>query len=152
MSEEQPFTIRLEQVADYQFKVTFDWPNVPDLLLDEPQPLGQNAGPNAERLLSAAVANCLSASLLFCTRKFKQDAGKVTTLATTTLKRNERGRVRLGAIDVQIKLGESRDKIAHLDRCAAQFEDSCIVTESVRKGIPVRVKVVDALGALVHEG
>jgi organic hydroperoxide reductase OsmC/OhrA len=151
MSEETNFVVELKQIEDYQFKVKFDWPNVADLLLDEPQPLGQSAGPNAARLIAAAVANCLSASLLFCTRKFKQDAGIVTAVATTKLKRNEHGRVRLGEIDVEIKLGESRDKIAHLDRCAAQFEDFCVVTDSVRKGVPVHVKVVDATGAVVHE-
>jgi hypothetical protein len=32
------------------------------------------------------------------------------------------------------------------DRCLAQFEDFCIVTESVRHGIPVGVRVVDNMG------
>jgi hypothetical protein len=39
----------------------------------------------------------------------------------------------------------------HLDRCAQQFEDSCVVTESVRRGIPVRVRVLDRDGLTVHE-
>jgi hypothetical protein len=32
-----------------------------------------------------------------------------------------------------------------------QFEDFCLVTESVRHGMPVSVKVVDAAGRTVHE-
>jgi hypothetical protein len=35
------------------------------------------------------------------------------------------------------------DDIAHAQRCFAQFEDFCVVTESVRHGIPVGVRVVD---------
>jgi hypothetical protein len=33
----------------------------------------------------------------------------------------------------------------------AQFEDFCVVTESIRHGIPVSVEVVDAAGRTVHE-
>jgi hypothetical protein len=33
----------------------------------------------------------------------------------------------------------------------AQFEDFCVVTESVRHGIPVSVKVVDAAGRTLHD-
>jgi hypothetical protein len=39
----------------------------------------------------------------------------------------------------------------HQERCLGQFEDFCVVTESVRRGIPVAVTVVDALGKVVHE-
>lgn len=55
-------TLNLEHVQGYEFRLTFDWPDLPDLLLNEPAPLGAGAS----RLLAAAVANCLSASLLFC--------------------------------------------------------------------------------------
>ena len=72
MDETHTFTLSLEQLEDYEFRVKFDWPEVPDLVLDEPVPLGRSSGPNAARLIAAAVANCLSSSLLFCMRKFKQ--------------------------------------------------------------------------------
>ena len=39
----------------------------------------------------------------------------------------------------------------HQQRCLEQFEDFCVVTESVRRGIPVAVTVVDAVGKVVHE-
>jgi hypothetical protein len=34
----------------------------------------------------------------------------------------------------------------HQQRCVEQFEDFCVVTQSVRAGIPVSVRVVDAAG------
>lgn len=151
MSDPQLFSVELEQQEGFEFRVRFDWPHVPELTLDEPEPLGKRAGPNAARLVAAAVANCLSASLVFCLRtKFKQNPGPVRAMATGRLERNERGRSRIGAIDVTISLSEKRGELPHQDRCMEQFEDFCVVTESIRRGIPVSVTVVDAEGAVVH--
>lgn len=152
MSENLSFTLELEQLRDFEFRVKFDWPNVAELLLDEPEPLGQSAGPNAARLIGAAVANCLSSSLLFCMRKFKQTPGTLRAEVTGQLARNERGRLRIGRFDVTIRLADAAADVAHFDRCLAQFEDFCVVTESVRNGIPVGVRVVDRNGTEVFEG
>ena len=146
MTESLSFTLELEQLQDYEFRVKFDWPDVADLRLDEPEPLGRSSGPNAARLIGAAVANCLSSSLLFCMRKFKQSPGPIRAEVKGELVRNERGRMRIGRFDVTIRLADGAADIGHLDRCMAQFEDFCVVTESVRKGIPVGVRVVDAGG------
>jgi uncharacterized OsmC-like protein len=142
------FTLTLSRLQDYRFNVQFDLAGVPDLQLDEPSPLGAGDGPNASRLLAAAVANCLSASLLFCLGKFKQDPQGLTAHVTGTMVRNERGRLRVGGIAVDILLEQTVDRLAH---CADQFEDFCVVTDSVRNGIPVSVQVRDAAGQLIHQ-
>jgi uncharacterized OsmC-like protein len=77
MSDTHQFSFTVEQQEDYAFLIRFDQ-DIPPLLADEPPPLGQGAGPNPSRLLAASVANCLSASLLFALRKFKNDPGPVT--------------------------------------------------------------------------
>jgi len=146
MSEPSTFKLELEQLADYEFRVKFDWPDVPELLLDEPPPLGGAAGPNAARLVAAAVGNCLSSSLLFCMRKFRQNPGTLRAEVTGTIARNERGRLRIGRLDVDLHLADPVGDIKHFDRCLKQFEDFCIVTESVRKGFPVGVRVIDGEG------
>ncbi len=152
MSKTMSFKLDLQQVGDYEFRVKFDWPHVAELLLDEPEPLGHAAGPNAARLIAAAVANCLSSSLVFCMHKFKQSPHALRTEVIGQLARNERGRLRIGRLDVTLRLADAAAKIQHFDRCLAQFEDFCVVTESVRKGIPVGVRVVDASGAEVFAG
>ena len=144
---EQPlgFEFDLEQLSGYEFKVRFDAPGAADLLLDEPAPLGGGKGPNAARLIGAAVANCLSASLLFCLAgKFKQSLGPLRTRVRGEIVRNEKGRMRIGRIEVTIRLADEAATVQHLERCLQQFEDFCLVTESVRQGIPVQVRVVDA--------
>ena len=91
MSEMPSFKLELEQQSDYEFRVKFDWPGVDELLLDEPEPLGHSAGPNAARLIGAAVANCLSSSLLFCMPKFKQTPSTLRAEASGELTPNEQG-------------------------------------------------------------
>jgi hypothetical protein len=54
-------------------------------------------------------------------------------------------------LSVRIELAEDVGALQHLERCMAQFEDFCVVTESIRHGIPVSVEVVDAAGRTVHE-
>ena len=144
------FTIELVQQADYRFEVHFDNPAVPLLTTDEAPPLGGNAGPNPARLLTVAVANCLSASLLFALRKFKNNPGPLRASATTSLVRSEQNRLRVGRIQVDIHLGVAATELKLLERALAQFEDFCVVTQSVRAAFPVDVRVLDSEGT-VHK-
>ena len=150
MNDEQVFELSLEQTDDYEFRVRFDGTPIPDLVTDETAPLGGDAGPNPSRLLATAVANCLSASLLFALRKYKNAPGSLTAKARCTLTRNEHGRWRVTRIGVDLNLSDATGVLEHLGRALAQFEDFCIVTESVRQGIAVDVSVRDATGTVVH--
>jgi uncharacterized OsmC-like protein len=151
MSEIRQFTLHLEQVEDFEFKVRFDWPDVPDLLLDEPAPLGSQAGPNAARLIAAGVANCLSASLLFCLQKSRNTPDGVSATVTGSIDRNDKGRLRLVGIEVDLKLSGISGDRSRLERCFSLFEDYCVVTQAVRDGIPIGVRVLDEEGTVLHE-
>lgn len=137
----ETFSITLRQQEDFRFIVEFDQPGVEPLLVDEPPPLGEGAGPNPARLLAVAVANCLSASLLFCMRKARLNPGTITTTVEATLERDERNRLRIGGLHVSIHPTLGAEDAARVERCVNVFEDFCIVTESVRKGIEVEVDV-----------
>jgi uncharacterized OsmC-like protein len=148
MSESHQFSFTLEQQDDFAFLIRFDQ-SMPPLLADEPQPLGKGAGPNPARLLAASVANCLSASLLFALRKFKNNPGPITTVVTAHMERNEEKRLRVGSVDVMIQVDSPADSLEHLDRVLDQFEDFCVVTQSVRSGFPVSVTVRDGTGKVI---
>jgi uncharacterized OsmC-like protein len=133
MSDTQQFSFTLEQQEDFAFLIRFD-KDLPPLLADEPPPLGKDAGPNPSRLLAASVANCLSASLLFALRKFKNNPGQIVSTVTAHLERNEEKRLRVGSVDVVIQFEAAAESLEHLDRVLDQFEDFCVVTQSVRSG------------------
>jgi organic hydroperoxide reductase OsmC/OhrA len=150
MSDEQLVEVTLEQTGPYEFRVRFDGTGLPDLVTDEDPPLGASAGPNPSRLLAVSVANCLSASLLFALRKHKNNPGKLVTTSRATVSRNEHGRLRITHVAVDLQLADAASALERADRAFAQFENFCIVTESVRQGIAVTVRVRDADGVVVH--
>lgn len=147
---EGQFRIELVQQGDYRFAVRFDNPAVPILVTDEQAPLGADAGPNPSRLLGTAVVNCLAASLLFAMRKFGNEPGPLTAEATVTIARNAQKRLRITNIGVDLHLGVPGSAIAQRERILAQFEEFCIVTQSLRTAIPVDVRVLDVTGVVLH--
>jgi organic hydroperoxide reductase OsmC/OhrA len=150
MSEEGRFTIHLEQLEDYQINVRFDWKKAADVLMDEPPPLGEASGPNASRMLAAAAANCLSASLLYCLAKEEPPAHSLTTEATCIMIRNEKKRLRIGGMEVRLIVSDGLKESKRFDRCKELFEDFCVVSASIREGIPIKVSVQDQAGLVLH--
>ena len=138
--------ITLRQQKDYQFNVDFGG-GIAILAADEPAPLGSGLGPSPVQLLAAAVGNCLSDSLLFALRKFKQEPDPIRAEVTSEVGRNADGRMRVLNMTAALHLGVPAAQLEHLDRVLSQFEAFCTVTQSVGQGIPITVQVFDATGA-----
>ena len=150
MSVEGRFTVDLEHLEVYEFRVKFDWEEAADIVLDEPAPLGGRQGPNASRMVAAAVANCLSASLLFCIAKQEVPPGSLKSSVTCTVVRNEKNRLRIGGFKARMTVSDEIANAVRMARCKDLFEDFCVVTASIRQGIPVEVELMDGAGTLLH--
>ena len=146
---EETTRVELTQQQDYRFTVRFGGA-VPDLLADEPAPLGAGAGPSPVQLLAAAVGNCLSDSLLFALRKFKQKPEPIACSVEAGVGRNAEGRLRVLTMKAVLRLGVPGASLEHLDRVLQQFEAFCTVGESVRAGIPTDIAVFDVDGTRLH--
>ena len=108
---------KLKLLEDYKFKVTHDVDYIPNMLVDEKKPEGDGIGPDPTRLLSTAVGHCMSSSLIFCLKKARIPIRGIETIVTTKLYRNEKGRLRIKSIDIQIDLTvKTQDKI-RVNRC-----------------------------------
>lgn len=139
--DEKGFDLTIRLLGDYQMDVEFDGEKMAHLLVDEPAPLGDDEGPNAARVLGAAVGNCLSASLLFCLRKARVDVKDLRTEVHGRIVRNEKGRFRIEGIRAKIMTAVGEEDRARMKKCLEVFEDFCIVSASVRQGIPIDVEV-----------
>lgn len=133
------FQLRIDRVHDYEFHVRFDKPNLSELVVDEPPPLGKEVGPNPARLLAAAVGSCLSASLAFCLDRAKIPVRDLTADVSVDLTRNERKRLRIGRVGVGLHLVV--DDPSAVTSCIDAYEDFCVVTQSVREGLNVEVGI-----------
>lgn len=149
MSATDEIRITLEQEAGYAFRVRFE-SVLASLLTDESPPLGSDRGPNPSQLLLVAVANCLGASLVFALRKFKNQPGPLRARISARPERNAEGRWRIPRASVELELAEGGEAHQHLERILQQFEDFCVVTQSVRDGIAIAVTVKDAHGHVLH--
>ena len=137
--------LQLHQQQDFRFVIDFGAP-VLELLGDEPPPLGAAAGPSPVQLLAAAVGNCLSDSLLFALRKFKQSPEPIHTEVVADVGRNAEGRLRVLAIQADLRLGVPAAQLEHLQRVLDTFEQYCTVTQSVSSAIAITVSVSDSQG------
>ena len=131
---------KLVLIQGYKFKAEFDQA-IPDLIVDELEPLGENAGPNPTRLLSVAVGHCLSSSLLYCLSRARIKAKNLETTIKSIQERNNEGRLRIGRLEVQVRLDVDEKDKDRVPRCLDIFEKYCTVTQSVMKGIKVTVNV-----------
>lgn len=139
------FAVQLQLEEGYRFSVDFGQ-GLPPLVVDEPEPLGHGEGPNASRVLAAAVGNCLAASLLFCLQRSKVSVKQMSVEVAGTIQRNDRGRLRIMGLRVRLMpgLAAADGDQPRVDRCLELFEDYCLVTQSVRQGIDVQVEVAPA--------
>ncbi|MGH9672352.1 MAG: OsmC family protein [Bryobacteraceae bacterium] len=123
------YTIGVDQIEAFQFRVQFDKPQYGQLMLDEPPPLGQDTAPSAGRVLAAAIGDCLSASFVFAAKKNGLEIAGMHADVTVEIVRNERRRFRIGRILVALN-----PNVSEADAAKA----------SVRQGIPVEVAVKGA--------
>jgi len=146
MPADESFSFTMDLQDGYRFLVNFEQEGIPDLLMDEPEPLGDGTGPNAARVLAAAIGNCLSASALYCLRRARIEVHGIHTTVSGTLERNDAGRMRVSGIRVLIEPVVEDSEQPRMQRCLELFEDFCVVTQSVRAGINVEVDVEPTAG------
>lgn len=140
MSEDRTLTVELERLESYSFKVDFG-EDIEALITDEHQPVGEGKGPNASMLLAASMGNCLSASLLFCLQKTRTPVNGMRTRVQAKTSRNEKGRLRITSISVEITPDIDPEYTNQVNRCLPLYEDYCTVSKSVEQGIPFDVRV-----------
>ena len=135
------FDISVDQVDAFEFRVKFDKEQHSPITTDEPPPLGKGAFPDPARMLAAALGSCLSATLLFASKRPGLQLGHIHTEVKVDIVKNENRRLRIGKITVVIDAGIQPEDLEKARAVAAVFEDFCTVTASVRQGIPVETSI-----------
>jgi len=140
---ERHFTVKLTHQENYKYLSQAsegDRLHGKPYLSDEPDPVGDTAGPSTPALLASALGHCLSASLLEALKHAGVEVVGFETEAVAVVKPNAEGKPRIDRVDVTIRPCVA-ERNPRMKRCEETFENYCTVTQSVKKGIEVRVKV-----------
>ena len=146
--ENTKVSIRLKKEMIFELQNTYK--NLNSLLIDETlDDEIEKVGPDAASLLGMAVISCLSASFIFCMNKRNLTLDDLEAKADISFKEPRPGYKRIDTIDVKI-IPKTSDPgvLKRVKQCIKEikgghmfFEESCIITPSVREGINIQVKL-----------
>lgn len=133
------------------FKSKLGLESLKELVVDESLDVNQDdkIGPDAATLLGLGVVSCLSASFIFCLNKRKLTLDDLEAKAEISFKENEKKLMRIEKIKVNL-MPKTQDPavLKRVKQCMKElksghrlFEESCIITSSVREGIDVDVSI-----------
>ncbi|MFX1441926.1 MAG: OsmC family protein [Promethearchaeota archaeon] len=150
MVREENVTVDMILEKDLIFKVNLAHNKLKELFIDESMSeKSQMWGPDAAQLLAMALLGCLNASFLFCLNKRNLTVDDLEAHAEISFKKIEKGYTRVDKINVKI-VPKTTDPVTlkRINQCIKKmkngnmfFEETCIITESVRQGIEVNVDV-----------
>jgi uncharacterized OsmC-like protein len=125
------------------FKCDLGKINMEDLYIDERELRDtEKIGPSPARLLALAVLGCMGASFAFCLKKRGFTLEELDGKAEIIIYRNEKGFWRVKKINLEINPKIDNPKMRkRADQCRKFFEQYCIITQSVREGIEVNLKL-----------
>jgi uncharacterized OsmC-like protein len=138
-----PAQTELSQVEHFEFSATFPGAPYGPLTVDEAAPGGHDHGPNPVRTLALAVGHCMSSTLVSTCERAHVPITPVRTVVRATVGRNDKGRLRVQRIEVDLTTAPENaadaERFAH---CVEIFPDFCTVSGAVRAGVAIAHRVV----------
>ena len=150
MVHEKNTKVSIKLKKEMIFELQNIYKNLDSLLIDETlEDKIERVGPDAASLLGMAVISCLSASFIFCMEKRNLTLDNLEAKADISFKELKQGYKRIDSIDVKIiPKTDDADVLKRIKQCIKElksgqmfFEESCIITPSIREGINIQVKV-----------
>ncbi|MBD3254334.1 MAG: hypothetical protein GF383_04535 [Candidatus Lokiarchaeota archaeon] len=150
MVREENATIDMVLEEDLIFKSTFSYKKLQSLYIDENIEKKDDLwGPDAAQLLGMAVTGCLCASFVFCLSKRGLSVDNLDAHAEVSFRKTDKNYTRIK--DIKVKLvpkANNKDTLKRIKQCMKEikgehmfFEETCIITPSVRDGIDIKVDV-----------
>ena len=108
--------------------------------IDELEPNGTDLAPNPADYLLLAVGGCLASAFMFSVSKFDLNLNKMHAKVRGKYTRvNERLRVERVDVVLEVDPETEKDLQEIKEWCIGVFRNFCVVSESIRKGLPIGV-------------
>jgi len=150
MVHEENTIVDIKLEKELVFKCNLGLKNLKEIYIDETiNPKGELVGPDAARLLGMAILGCLSASFIFCLQKRNLVVDDLDASAEISFGKTEKEHIRVKKINIKITpktkdpatLKRIKQCISKMKTSEMLFEETCIITGSVREGIHIDVNV-----------
>ena len=125
----------------------------PPLDVDEPAQFhGDDRGPSSLEYLCVGIGGCMGTSLVYCLKRFKATFSELKVEAAAEIHHVPPNRMlRVTALHVDFHITpdpQTPDNIENIQECYEHFAKYCVVTQSVKQGIPfdIQLKISDETG------
>ena len=116
--------------------------NFKDLHVDEPVSFhGTDLGPSAVEYLLIGIGGCLGTTFTFCLQKNKIELETLKVIVEGELSHTG-PKMLLRLVNVAVDLNftpKEPSSEKEINKCMKEFLDHCIITNSIEKGIPIKV-------------
>jgi uncharacterized OsmC-like protein len=143
MTIELKSRVGLKQEEEMVFKCDLGNINMNPLYIDEKHKKEiDRIGTSPTKLLALSVLGCLAASFIFCIQKKGLSLLNLEGKATVYIARNKENFWRVKKIETLL-IPKTNDPIIQkrINQCKKFFEQYCIISESIRRGINIDVKI-----------
>lgn len=143
MSNELKSKVGLKLEEQMLFKCDLGQIKMHNLYIDErKKKRNDKIGPSPVKLLALSVLSCLLASFEFCLEKKNLELSDLEGKAEIIIARDKKNFWRVKKIDIDIlpKI-DNPEMRKRVDQCKRLFEQYCIISESLRKGIEINVNL-----------
>ncbi len=131
------FEAELNWVKNFLFEVTVN--GFPKFFMDELDPVGEDSAPNPADYLLVSVGGCVASSFIYSALKFSIPI-KVLRVKVRGKYTRKKGMVRIGEINVELQVDVADGNTAeNLEPCLNVFRKYCVISESLREGIPINI-------------
>ena len=112
--------------------------------IDEPESFhGTDLGPSSVEYVLIGIGGCLGSTLAFCLKKYDIQIEDLEIIIDGTLKHSgPLKRLRLIKVDAELILTtKNTENSKKIDECINNFQEHCVVSNSIINGLPIEVKV-----------
>ncbi|MFW9998677.1 MAG: OsmC family protein [Candidatus Hodarchaeota archaeon] len=143
MSHELRPKVSLKKEEEMIYRCDLGGIKMQSLYIDESRKnIKEKIGPSPAKLLALSILSCLSLSFEFCLQKTGFILSDLNGSAEVIIARNDKDFWRIKKIDVNIEpIIKNPEMRKRADQCQRFFEQYCIISESLRKGIEINVNL-----------
>ncbi|MFW9949783.1 MAG: OsmC family protein [Candidatus Thorarchaeota archaeon] len=118
-----------------------------DIDIDEPHSFhGTDLGPSSVEYLLIGIGGCLSTTFIYCLQKRKIILKNLEVIIDGKLgHKNQKRKLRLLEVNVTLQYSIEENNSLKIQTCIKEFQQHCIVSNSIKEGFPINVYCTNSL-------